>query len=387
MPAVARLRRVKVVVAPDKFRGTLGAKEAAAAIAAGWRRSRPDWRVEQVPLADGGDGTLDVLLDVLGGEPRTATVTGPLGRPVEADYGLVARPDGDLAIVEMARASGLALVPRHRRDPKVTTTRGTGELMLAACRAGARRVIVCAGGSATSDGGAGMAQALGFGLRDAAGREIAPGGAALLDLDRIDAGHLDAAVRGVEVTVATDVDNPLTGPNGAAATYGPQKGAGPDEVALLDRSLARFGEVVERDLGVEIAGVPGAGAAGGLAGGLIAFLGARLVPGVRVVMDAVGFERRLAGADFVVTGEGRFDAQSLHGKVPGAVLAAARARRLPVAILCGRSAAPAPQGVQVRSLARRFGMRRAMSAPREGLEDLAAAVAAGVREPHTRGGA
>jgi glycerate kinase len=363
---------VRVLAAPDKFRGTLTAAEAASAIAAGWRRSRPHDEVDELPMADGGEGTLDALAAALHGEVLVERVTGPLGDPVDAEFGLA----GELAIVEMARASGLQLVPAERRDPLAATTLGTGELILAACRHRPRRVIVCIGGSATNDGGAGMAQALGVRLLDAHGRELPPGGRSLLDLDRIDASELAPEVRGVEFVVASDVDNPRVGPTGASAVYGPQKGASPHDVDLLDRALARYAEVLRRDLGVDVVGLPGAGAAGGLGAGLIAFLGATLRPGVDVVMEATQFEERLRGVGLVITGEGKLDEQSLHGKTPSGVLRAARGRDVPVAIVCGQSTIDL-DGARVVSLAERFGLQRALEDTRAAIEDAVAELAGG----------
>jgi glycerate 2-kinase len=367
---------VRVLVAPDKFRGTLTAPEAARAIAAGWRRARPGDHPTEVPLADGGEGTLDALLAALGGERRTATVTGPLGEPVEADFGLVEGPDGTTAVVEMAAASGLALVPEGRRDPLRATTQGTGELILEACRAGGRLVIVCIGGSATNDGGAGMARALGVWFLDAAGRELEPGGAALARLDRVDASGLAPEVRGVRVVVASDVDNPLTGPQGASTVYGPQKGASPDDVRTLDAALVRYGEVLARDLGADVAGRPGAGAAGGLGAGLMAFLGAELRPGIEVVMEAVRFDERLASSDAVVTGEGKLDRQSLRGKTVGGVVERARPRGVPVGVVCGQ-AEVGIDGVRVVTLVEIAGPERALSDAAAAAEQAAAELAGG----------
>lgn len=366
---------VRVLVAPDKFRGTLTAREAADAIAAGWRRADPDAAVESVPMADGGEGTLDALVHALAGTTRAARVSGPLGDPVQAEFGLVPQPGGVAAVVEMARASGLALIARRRKDPKRTTTRGTGELILSACREGARKVVVCVGGSATNDGGAGMAQAVGVRLLDRRGRDLAPGGAALLELARIDLRGLEPSVARAQFVAATDVPNPLVGPSGAAAVYGPQKGASRDDVELLDRALRHFGAVVHRDIGLDIRAIPGAGAAGGLGGGLIAFLGAKLRPGVEVVMEAVRLVERLHRSDVVVTGEGSFDRQSLAGKVPAGVLRAAEEAGVPVVVLCGRAAVSGGGRARVASLAERFGVGAAMKSPRALLERLAADVA------------
>src|SRR6266567_3629500 len=301
------LRSMRVLVAPDKFKGTLTAEQAAEAIMAGWRRAVPGAEVDLSPMADGGEGTLDALVAALGGERFAERVAGPLGDSVRAEYAIVRSPYGPLGVVEMARASGLGLISEDRRNPVRATTHGTGELILAAARRGVPRILVCIGGSATNDAGAGMAQALGIRLLDERGRDLRPGGEALLELARIDATGLDPAVGNVRFVVACDVDNPLTGANGASAVYGPQKGASPEAVAQLDRALGHFAAVVHRDLAVDVRSIPGAGAAGGLGAGLVAFLGAHLRPGVDVVMDAVGLRGRLERADAAVTGEGAFD--------------------------------------------------------------------------------
>jgi len=367
---------VRVLVAPDKFRGTLTAVQAARAIATGWRRSRPEpgEEIDELPMADGGEGTLDTLVEALGGRRLRARVHGPLGDPVDAEYALVRGARGPAAVVEMARASGLELLSEGRRDPVRTTTFGTGELVRAALSEGPEEILLCIGGSATNDGGVGMAQALGVRFLDREGKEIGPGGGALLDLAAIDATGLHPAVRRTRFVVACDVDNPLTGPQGAAAVYGPQKGAGPEDVLLLDRALAHLAAVVNRDLGIDVRGLSGAGAAGGLGAGLVAFVGARLRPGVDVVMDAVRFAERLAHADGAITGEGKLDAQSLRGKVPAGVIRAAREAGKPVMVLCGR-AEVAPEGAEVASLVERFGEERALTDARRALEDLAAEVA------------
>lgn len=239
------------------------------------------------------------------------------------------------AVIEMAAASGLPLIAPDRRDPRVTTTRGTGDLIHAALDAGARRLLVGIGGSATNDGGAGMAQALGVRLLDTAGRDLPPGGAALARLDRVDVSGRDPRLVGVEVIVASDVTNPLCGPTGASAVYGPQKGATPEMVEELDAALAHYATVLRRDLGADVAEVPGSGAAGGLGAGLLAFLGARLQPGAAMVLEAVGFERHLPGAALVFTAEGRLDDQTAYGKAVAAVAGAARAHGVPVVVLAG----------------------------------------------------
>ena len=358
---------MRVLAAPDKFRGTLSSAEAAAAIAAGWRRGRPQDEVVELPLADGGEGTLDALVAALGGRVLAERVTGPLGDPVDAAFGLV--DGGRTAVIEMARASGLELVPEGRADPLHATTRGTGELIAAAAGHGPERIVVCIGGSATTDGGAGVAQALGARLLDAAGRNLGPGGAALLDLDRIEASGIPESVRACRFLVASDVDNPLTGPEGAAAVYGPQKGASPDDVELLDRALQRFADVVRRDLGVDAAERRGAGAAGGLGFGLMAFLGAELRPGIDVVMEATRFDDRLDGAGLVVTGEGKVDEQSFRGKTIAGVRRAADRAGVPMLVVCGRATVQ-PEGVRVASLADAFGLERAMNDTSAALADL-----------------
>ncbi len=371
---------VHVVVAPDKFEGTLTAKEAARALAAGWRRADRSAELEEVPVADGGTGTLDTLVDALGGRRERVQVTGPLGDLVEADFGLAETADGTIAIVEMARASGIGLVSEGRRNPMLASTRGTGELIGAACRHGPRRVLVCIGGSATNDGGAGMAQALGVRLLDDRGEDLPPGGGALRRLARIDASAMDPAVRGTEVVVACDVDNPLTGPRGASAVYGPQKGATPEQVRILDEALGHLAAVTHRDLGLDVRDTPGAGAAGGLGAGLVAFLGARLRPGFDVVASALDLERRLERADVVVTGEGSYDAQSERGKAPAGVLRMAHEHGCRTVLVAGQVDASAPPADLVYSLADRAGLEAAMARAAELVEEAAAEAAAAVRE-------
>ncbi|HEX2069088.1 MAG TPA: glycerate kinase [Actinomycetota bacterium] len=375
---------MRVLVAPDKFKGTLTAPEAAEAIAAGWRRGDPSSEIETIPMADGGEGTLDALVSALDGERFRERVTGPLDEPVDAEYAVVQAAEGPTGVVEMARASGLGLVPRAHRDPRSTTTRGTGELILAACRRGARRVLVCIGGSATNDAGAGMAQAVGVRLLDQEGRHLRSGGAALLELGRIDVTRIDPTVREVAFIAATDVDNPLVGPRGASAVYGPQKGASPADVRLLDEALRHFAAVVYRDLGVDIRDMPGAGAAGGLGGGLVAFLGAKLRPGVDVVMEAVRLKDRMEGADLVITGEGSFDEQSLHGKAPAGLLRAADELHIPALVLCGEQRVDRP-GTKVLSLVGRFGREAARERARQLLAELATQAAREIQEGRVDG--
>lgn len=369
-----------LLLAPDKFRGTLTARQAAEAFETGWRRVRPGDTYDLAPLADGGEGTLEALVDALAGEIVPAQVTGPLGEQVDAAFGVAEGPNGRIAVVEMARASGLGLISKPRRDPGRTTTYGTGELIRYALDHDPVRLVVCIGGSGTNDGGAGMAQALGANLFDATGTAIEPGGRALINLAGIDVALLDPRLRGVKVTVASDVDNPLCGPSGASAVYGPQKGASPDDVRQLDLALAHLAAVVNRDLGIDLKDERGAGAAGGLGFGLVAFCGARLRPGIDVVMEAVGLSARLARADLVMTGEGKLDHQSLHGKVPAGVLRLAGEAEVPVLIMCG-AAEVTPPGAQVWALAERFGLETALREARRCMTELAAELAERVEEP------
>jgi glycerate kinase len=321
-----------VIVAPQSFKGSADAVAIASAIARGVRRAWPDARVEEMPLADGGEGTVRALVSATKGALRTARVHDPLGREIDAEWGVLG--DGKTAVVEMAAASGLPLLRPGERDPRVTSTRGTGELILAAATSGAHRVVIGIGGSATNDGGAGMARAFGYRFLDRAGAELPEGGAALARLARID-GQTDPRLIRADADVACDVRNPLLGPEGASAVYGPQKGATPEVVLELDAALARFADVVEAFVGRPIRDVPGAGAAGGLGAGLLAFLDARLVSGAELVLRAVNFAERVKGADLVITGEGRIDGQSGYGKLTGAVTAAARRAQVPVAAVAG----------------------------------------------------
>ncbi|MBE3598627.1 MAG: glycerate kinase [Limnochordaceae bacterium] len=323
----------RVVVAPDSFKGSASAREVAEAIARGLSRAMPGLSVETVPMADGGEGTVEALVEATGGRYVTETVTGPLGEPVEARFGMLG--DGQTAVIEMAAASGLPLVPASRRNPLVTTTYGTGQLMRAALDAGATRILIGIGGSATVDGGAGMAQALGARLLDAEGHPIDFGGGALDRLARIDLSSIDPRLRSTTILVACDVRNPLVGPEGAAAVFGPQKGATPAMVRTLDDNLRHLAAVIRRDLGVDVAHLAGAGAAGGLGAGLVAFCGAHLQPGVELVIQAVGLERRLQGADLAVTGEGSLDRQTPFGKTPAGVGRLARRLGIPAIALVG----------------------------------------------------
>ena len=320
---------MRIVVAPNAFKGSLSALEAAEAIQRGIVTAIPDAESLVVPIADGGDGTVDALVAATDGEHRTQRVRGPLGETVDADYGLI--DGGSTAVIEMAKAAGLALVPKEKRDPRITTTHGVGELLQQAFDGGARHFIVGIGGSATNDGGAGMAQALGYHLLDENGQELPPGGLALKRLARIHVGGVHSDWKQTRVEVACDVTNPLTGPTGASAVYGPQKGATPEMVAELDAALKRLAEVIRRDLDIDVEHLPGAGAAGGLGAGLVAFTGATLAPGAEMVMQAVKLDDRLQGAHLVITGEGRLDSQTARfGKGPAAVARHARAAGIPI---------------------------------------------------------
>ena len=324
---------MRVVIAPDSFKGSLSAQAVAEAMARGVRAVFPEAELRLVPIADGGEGTVDALVSATGGRIAETRVTGPLGEPVLARWGVLG--DGATAVIEMSAASGLSLVPADRRDPRATSTRGTGELIRAALDAGLHRLVVGIGGSATNDGGAGMARALGIRFLDAARRELPEGGAALARLERIDLLGADPRLAGVEILVACDVDNPLTGPRGASAVYGPQKGATPEMIATLDLALARFARVAAAATGREVSTIPGAGAAGGLGAGLLLFTPARLRPGVEIVLEATGFDALVEGATLVLTGEGRTDSQTAMGKAPVGVAEVARRRGVPVICLSG----------------------------------------------------
>ncbi|HEY7625000.1 MAG TPA: glycerate kinase [Candidatus Limnocylindria bacterium] len=327
-----RTTRPRVIVAPQSFKGSADAVAVASAIARGVRTVWPDAAIEEMPLADGGEGTVRALVTATNGGVRRSRVHDPLGREIDAEWGVLG--DGRTAVVEMAAASGLPLLRPEERDARVTSTRGTGELILAAAASGADRIVVGIGGSATNDGGAGMARAFGYRFLDRDGHELPEGGAALARLGRID-GQTDPRLVRPSIDVACDVRNPLLGPEGASAVYGPQKGATPEIVRELDAALARYADVVEAFVGRPVRDVPGAGAAGGLGAGLVAFLDARLGSGAELVLGAVAFAKRVAGADLVITGEGRLDRQSGYGKLTGAVVAAARAARVPVMAVAG----------------------------------------------------
>ncbi|WP_035841081.1 glycerate kinase [Kitasatospora azatica] len=320
-----------VVVAPDKFKGTLEGAEVAARLAAGIRRVVPGVEVRELPVADGGEGTLAAAL-AAGFTRIPAKVAGPTGLPVDAAIAV----KGDTAVVELAQASGLARLPGGRTAPLGAGSYGVGQLIGRAVSLGAKRVVLGLGGSACTDGGAGMVQALGAGLYDGEGIELPPGGAALRRLHRFDPGSLADGLGGVEIVVACDVDNPLLGPRGATAVYGPQKGADAEDLLVLEAGLTRWADVVRESTGVDFRDAPGAGAAGGVGFGALALLGATMRPGIELLLELLGFDEAVRGARLVVTGEGCLDAQTLHGKAPAGVAAAATGAGVPVAAVAGR---------------------------------------------------
>ncbi|MBD3293259.1 MAG: glycerate kinase [Armatimonadia bacterium] len=324
---------MKIVIAPDSFKGSLTALEVCEAAARGIEAIDSDIEVIEVPMADGGEGTVQSLVDATGGSLITERVTGPLGEPVDAVYGLLG--DEESAVIEMAAASGLPLVPDEQRNPLKTTTFGTGELIAAALDEGRRKLIVGIGGSATTDAGAGMAQALGVRLLDEDGDPIAYGGAELARLATVEMSGADPRLQDTEIRVACDVDNPLYGERGAAYVYGPQKGASPDDVKVLDENLRHFADIVQRDLGLDVRDIPGAGAAGGLGAGLVAFCGASLEPGIEIVIDAVDLPSAMKGADLCLTGEGAIDSQTAFGKTPAGVAEVATKQDVPVIAIAG----------------------------------------------------
>jgi glycerate kinase len=324
---------MKIAIVPNAFKGSLTAAQAAACIERGFRKALPNVTTVKIPMADGGDGTVLAIVAATGGRPVKCSVSDPLGRKIQSTFGLTG--DGRTAVIEMALASGLALLKPGERNPLRTSSRGTGELIRAALDRRVQELLIGIGGSATNDGGMGMARALGIKFFDARNRELADNGGALIKLARIDISGLDVRLKNVTVSVACDVDNPLCGPRGAARVYAPQKGATPAMVAQLDAGLKRLAAVIQKDLGIEVARLPGAGAAGGQGAGLVAFLNARMRPGVDIVTHAIGLESKLAGCDLVVTGEGRMDGQTAFGKAPAGVARVARKLGIPVIAICG----------------------------------------------------
>ena len=323
----------KVVIAPDSFKESLSAMAVAEAIERGFRQIYPQVQYVKLPMADGGEGTVDSMVAATGGEIVRVEVTGPLGQPVSAFYGLLG--EGETAVIEMAAASGLHLAPKGQRDPRITTSYGTGELILAVLEHGVKTIILGIGGSATNDGGAGMMQALGARLLDDQQQPLPPGGAALARLAQIDLSAVDPRLQQVSVTAACDVDNPLCGPHGASAVFGPQKGATPEMVTQLDAALSHFGSLLQQATGREVLNAPGAGAAGGMGAALLGMLNARLRPGIEIVIETLRLEEALRDADLVITGEGRLDSQSIHGKTPIGVARVAKRHGLPVIGIAG----------------------------------------------------
>jgi len=326
---------MRIAIAPNAFRGSLTALQAVDAIADGLRRSAlQDLQIVAMPLADGGDGTLDILINGLGGERTTVTVTGPNHLPVQAMMGLLG--DGQTAMIEMARASGVELVPRPLRNPLIATTYGTGELMRTALQHGYRRFVIGIGGSATVDGAAGCMQALGIRLQDKSGGEIPWGGGGLAQLAHIDTDSVKAVRdQGIDITVLCDVTNPLIGPNGAARIFGPQKGADPAMVETLEANLTHFAAVIQRDLGIDVTTIPGGGAAGGFGAGFVAFLGAKLAPGGPTLISLLGYDRQLKDVDLVITGEGKLDSQTGGGKAVQSIADVANRAGVPVIAFAG----------------------------------------------------
>jgi len=324
---------VRIIVAPDSYKGSVSALGVAQAMERGILKIHPDADVLKVPIADGGEGTVEALVAATGGELRHQDVADPLGRRIRAHWGILG--DGRTAVIEMASASGLPLLASEERDPLRTTTYGTGELLRAALDAGLRKIIIGIGGSATNDGGAGMARALGVRFTDAAGSELPDGGGALARLAAVDLSRIDPRLAESDIVVACDVDNPLCGPRGASAVFGPQKGATPALVTELDAALRHFATVAQAATGRSVAETAGAGAAGGMGAGLMLFSPAKLRPGVEIVLDAVRFGETVKGADFVITGEGRTDFQTAFGKAPVGVAKAAKLHRVPVFCLSG----------------------------------------------------
>lgn len=323
----------RIIAAPDSFKGSLTAGEVADAMEAGINRFDNSIKVVKVPMADGGEGTAKSMVDATGGRLISVTVKGPMGNEVEAFYGILG--DGMTAVIEMAAASGLPLVKPDERNPLIATTYGTGELIKHALDMGCRSIIIGIGGSATNDGGAGAMQALGVRFLDDTGNDIGFGGGSLDRLYKIDINNLDSRIKDTQITVACDVDNPLCGTNGASRIFGPQKGADSAMVEELDRNLSHYADIIENTLGVNIKDAPGAGAAGGLGGGLMAFLGATLKKGVDIVIETVILENKIKDADLVITGEGMMDYQTTYGKTPFGVAKAAEKHGIPVVAICG----------------------------------------------------
>jgi glycerate kinase len=327
---------MKIVIAPDSYKESLTAMEVAQSIEKGFKQIFADAEVIKLPMADGGEGTVQSLVDATGGTIETVTVSGPLRQPVEGFFGLLG--DGSTAIIEMAAASGIHLVTPNERNPLKTTTFGTGELIKAALDRGVEHIIVGIGGSATNDGGIGMAQSLGARFLDGRGQELAQGGGELAKLASIDLSNLDARLNRIKLEVACDVDNPLCGPAGASHIFGPQKGATPDMVKLLDANLSHYADVIKQTNGREVKTISGAGAAGGLGAAFLGLFNATLRPGIQIVVDAVKLNEIVKDADLVITGEGRIDSQTIHGKTPIGVARTAKRYDIPVIAIAGSTA-------------------------------------------------
>ncbi|GCE06480.1 glycerate kinase [Dictyobacter aurantiacus] len=324
---------MRILIAPQSLKGSLTAAETGAAIAKGVREVFPEADLTIIPIADGGEGTVQALIDATHGQMHIRTVTGPMGEQVEAFYGVTG--DGQTAVIEMAASSGLPLVAPERRNPLIATTYGVGELIKAALDQGSRHFILGIGGSATNDGGAGMAQALGARLLDASGEDLLPGGAALARLAQIDISQLDARIKECSFDIACDVTNPLCGPTGASAIYGPQKGATPEMIEELDAALHHYAHIIQRDLKKEVSETPGAGAAGGLGAGMLAFLHASLRPGAQIMLETLRVDEYMKNSDLVITAEGQLDEQTAYGKSVGAVARLAKTHQLPVLAVVG----------------------------------------------------
>ena len=314
---------MKIVLAPDSYKNSLTAKQVAQSMKKGFAKVYPDAEFVNVPMADGGEGTVQSLVDARNGQMVTETVVNPLGNKTQAQYGLI--EDGQVAVIEMAQASGIQFINQFTQNPYVTTTFGTGELIKSAIQKGAKTIIIGIGGSATNDGGAGMAQALGAHLLDDKGEELQYGGAMLKKLDHIDISEMLPELKDVKVVIASDVTNPLTGENGASQVFGPQKGANPEMVDFLDEALSHYADVLKRDLGKDLEQTPGAGAAGGLGAGLLAFTNSQMRSGVDIVVDYTGLKDIVQDADVVITGEGQIDFQTKFGKTPIGVAKATKA--------------------------------------------------------------
>lgn len=314
---------MKIVLAPDSYKNSLTAKQVAQSMKKGFAKVYPDAEFVNVPMADGGEGTVQSLVDARNGQMVTETVVNPLGNKTQAQYGLI--DDGQVAVIEMAQASGIQFINQFTQNPYVTTTFGTGELIKSAIQKGAKTIIIGIGGSATNDGGAGMAQALGAHLLDDKGEELQYGGAMLKKLDHIDISEMLPELKDVKVVIASDVTNPLTGENGASHVFGPQKGANPEMVDFLDEALSHYADVLKRDLGKDLEQTPGAGAAGGLGAGLLAFTNSQMRSGVDIVVDYTGLKDIVQDADVVITGEGQIDFQTKFGKTPIGVAKATKA--------------------------------------------------------------